>query len=244
LPVRYIDTENQRKYGYFESLSWSSADIDLRETEGFYVPIRDGFAIVDGRPVNLLSHLSHHSNVLLKVLGENESKIIYGIPHRSVQAKWFEKATEDEQWVSIEDYFKKNEQTILLAKNALLSKSSKYYKAVGDVCFSIGTRFSKKILPLLKNKNGVMYKVCSEISVDFESTKELAEALDYFNLGHNLEDVCETDFQKLFGEVDKKYPLLSSVKWFHQIQSASSGCAIDDTYVKHIAEYVNLIDGE
>ena len=167
---------------------------------------------------------------------------VYGIPERNRKAKWFEKATKDEQWINIEEYLKSNEDTILHGKGALVAKAAKFFNACNVYDFYIGIRSAEKLLPLLKNKNGDMYKLCSEISSSFRDMSELIEALKFFHMGNELNSSCDVDFFGLFEKMNSKYPLLKFANFATYLKSNERDSSVDNNVLKMIADYVNTCD--
>lgn len=239
IKVRYF-TPTRKYRGYYNDHGWIRDEVDIKEEEGYYLPIEEGFVVINGYKTENIGVLSHTIHVLLTALGE-PIEPIYGIPERNRNAKWFEKAIKDEQWVDVEKYLKENEDVILHGKGALAAKAAKFFKSCcGE--FQIGIQFAEKILPLLKNKNGIMYKLCSEISGDFWDMKELIESLNYFNMGTDLVNDCDVDFEGMFKKVDSTYPLISFVSFAPYLRSNEKDIGITNSHVKLIADYVNKVD--
>jgi hypothetical protein len=239
--VRYI-TPTRRIRSYYNDLGWTRDEVDIKDEEGYYLPIEEGYPVVNGQRTENLGMVSHSIYVLLNALGEPIENV-YGIPERNRKAKWFEKAVKDEQWTNIEDYLKENEDTILYGKGALAAKAAKFFKACCNNDFHIGIRSAERLLPLLKNKNGAMYKLCSEISSSFRDMAELIEALNYFNMGKDLIASCDVDFNAMFTEMDSTYPLLRVANFAPYFKSNEKESSINSEVLQMIADYVNLVDG-
>lgn len=243
--VRCFMPSNRRdKYGYWNGVEFDRDEIDMHKEEGYYVDLVEGYAQINGECIPNLSSLSHYTHVLLEAIGEKE-EYIYAFPERNRNAKWFSKAVKEGQWVKLDDYLKEKEDVILYGKGAMVAKAAKYFKACNDEQ-SVGIAFATKILPLLENKNGAMYKACSEISLDFKKTSDLTEALRFFKMSKNLPDSCKTDFIGLFRDVKATYPLIPLLEGYRHIQSNDSDYATNLTTgtIHKIAEYVNMVDNQ
>jgi hypothetical protein len=238
--VRYI-TPTRRVRSYYNDVGWTRDEVDIKDEEGYYLPIEEGMAVVNGQRTEYLGMVSHAIYVLMTALGETIEPI-YGIPERNRKAKWFEKAVKDEQWTNIEEYLKENEDAILYGKGALAAKAAKFFQACGNVDFHVGIKSAEKLLPLLKNKNGVMYKLCSEISSNFRDMSELIEALRYFKMGNDLVTDCAVDFESMFTEMDSTYPLLRVANFAPYIKSNDKDVSVNSDVLKMIADYVNMCD--
>lgn len=241
--VRYFMPADRYNRGYIESIDWGREEVDLKETEGFYVALQNGNAVVNGEERCSLGMLSHHIHTLLNALGE-PSVYVYGIPDRNRNAKWFEKAVEDDQWIAIDKYLKDKEDVILYGKGALAAKAAKFFKSLKGRSIEIGINFAEKILPLLKNKKGAMYLACKEISKDFFTMADLLAAFDYFKMSESLVNNCSVDFERLFKSVEFAYPMLSHIENRNYLsENNKRGSSINDAWLKAVADYVNVIDG-
>lgn len=229
------------KNGYFSDVSFIQEEIDIKEEEGYYVDLEDGNAMVNGEQVYRLSSLSHHAWVLLKALGE-VGETVYALPERHRKTKWFGEATKSGQWTKLEEYLQQNEDAILYGKGIKAAKSIKFFKACEDNY--IGIKFAEKILPLLTNKNGAMYKACVEISSELREIGELTNALHFFKMGKDLADSCTVDFDGLFKAVHVAYPLLTHLRQYCEITNNSKLADLNITFVAEVADYVNMIDGK
>lgn len=241
MKVRYF-TPTRKHAHYYDDRGWTRDEVDIKEEEGYYLPLDEGFPVVNNYRTENIGALSHMIHVLMSALGESVEPI-YGIPERNRNAKWFEKAIKDEQWVNIEEYLKENEEAIIYGKGALAAKAAKFFNDCGNVDFHIGIKFAEKLLPLLKNKNGAMYKVCSEISSNFRDMSELVDALNYFHMGKELATECETDFKGMFEKMDETYPLIKVANFAPYVKSNDKDISVPKETLKMVADYVNLVDG-
>lgn len=241
MKVRYF-TPTRKHRGYYSDCNWTRDEVDIKEEEGYYLPIEEGFPVVNGYRTENMGALSHMIHVLLSALGE-DIEPIYGIPERNRNAKWFEKAVKDEQWIDIEKYLKENEEAILYGKGALAAKAARFFHDCANVDFFVGIKFAEKLLPLLKNKEGVMYKLCSEISSSFRDMSELVEALNYFNMGKDLSAECEINFKGMFEKMDKTYPLIRVANFAPYVRSNDKDLSFPTENLRMVADYVNLVDG-
>lgn len=241
MKVRYF-TPTRKHSHYYDDKGWTRDEVDIKEEEGYFIPIEDGFPIVNGYRTENIGALSHMIHVLFSALGENIEPV-YGIPERSRIAKWFEKATKEEQWIDIEKYLKENEEAILYGKGALAVKAARFFNDCSKVDIHIGIKFAEKLLPLIKNKDGVMYKLCSEISSSFWDMVEIVEALNYFNMGKELTKECETDFKNMFEKMDETYPLIRVANFACDFRSNDKNIGVSKDTLKMVAHYVNAVDG-
>ncbi len=241
--IRCFSPKNRKnRYGYFDDTVFDRQEIDIHEEEGYYVELENGYIKINGRSISNLSSLSHYTNVLLEDIGE-KIDYVYVLPERNRNAKWFSKAVEKGQWTKLEDYLKEKEDIILRGKGAQIAKAAAYYKYCRDD-HRLGILFATKILPLITDKNGPMYKAVSEISFDFKKMYDLIEAMKFFGMDNDFSKFCSVDFEKLFKEVKNSYPLLTMLVNSSYIFSNEGSCEsfITDTYVSKIAEYINLVD--
>jgi hypothetical protein len=244
MSVRYFTPSTYGNgYRYNGELNWLRDDVDLREEEGYYLPSVDGGAVINNQCVKNLSYVSHYIHVLMTALGE-PIEPVYGISERTQNSKWFEKAIKDEQWVNIEEYLKKNEDVILHGKGGLVAKAAKFFDGCNKSDFHIGITFAEKLLPLLKNKDGVMFKLCSEISSNFRDMNDLVTALNYFGMGKNLRDDCDVDFVTMFNNMDITYPLIKRIRFIYGFSNNEKNALVDDNDLQLVADYVNLVDGQ
>lgn len=242
--VRFVTPANRlNSHGYRNDISWDREEIDLKEEEGYFVALKNGNAFVNEREVGNLSSLSHNAWVLLTALGEPIENI-YGIPDRNRNAKWFDKALESGQWTSIETLFKEKKDSILSNNSELAAKAAAFFNVCEGSGFYLGIKFCDAIRPLLKNVNGAMYKVCSEVSKDFRNVLDLICALEFFNLHEPLTNKSSVDFKKLFNAVETSYPMITFTENLHLLKSNAKNEYIDNNMVKAIADYVNMVDGE
>ena len=232
-PTNHVD-----KYGYIRSECWKKETIDIREEEGFFANFKDGKVEICGNLIENISYASCYINTLLTALGENV-ELIYALPERNRNAKWFKEALEDDQWINIETYLQGKKEQILHGKGVILAKAAKYFK---NISTNIGIDFAENILPLLTNEDGAMYKACVEISSEFKKLKELSDALHYFKMDEGLSDDCSTDFEKLFEEVRKTYPMLQHIKNAELL--TSNNRKIPNDLLQAISQYVNTIDSQ
>jgi hypothetical protein len=235
----FTPTNNKGAYGHIGTVDWNREEVDLREEEGYYVELQDGQAKVNGTCVYNLGSLIHHSNVLFTALGESVDKV-YGIPDKNRNSKWFAAAEKDGQWTKLEDYFKSVGEQIIHGKGMLVAKASKYFNTKHDC--KIGINFASAVLPLLKNKNGAMYKICSEITPKFRDASDFIEAMAFFNLKDLLSNECNTDFSSLSKEVVKAYPLLSHLEYEGRITSNDKSVSIPKDWLDAVVSYINLVD--
>lgn len=242
MTIRYINPARSRDR-YYNYANWIKEEVDIKEEEGYYLPFENHGVVVNNQFTENLTAVSHSICVLLETLGEPIERV-YGITERSRNAKWFEKATKDEQWINIEQYFRNNEDAILHGKGALAAKASKFFNDCLKSDFHIGITFSEKLLPLLKNKDGAMYKLCSEISSNFRDMSELIEALNYFNMGKDLTKECDVDFATMFHQMDTTYPLIRYANFASCFSSNEKDIGVSRDQLKMIADYVNLMDGQ
>lgn len=232
------------KYGYWDDIAFDRDEIDMHEEEGLYVELEEGNAKINGASIYNLSHLSHYTHVLFEAIGEKE-EYIYAFPERNRNAKWFNDAVKEKQWTKLEDFLKDKEDQILRGKGAMAAKAAKYYKTCENDHF-IGISFASKIMPLLTDKEGAMYKACSEISTDFKKMSDLTSALTFFKMSKSLPDACPTDFSGLFKSARTAYPLLPMLEGYRYIRSndKDDNTNLTQTFLSKIADYINMVDAQ
>jgi hypothetical protein len=238
--VRYFTPQCcLNKYGW-DSRGWVFDEIDIREEEGLYVDVKNGDALINGISQSNLSYVSHFSNKLFSELGE-PNQPVYGILEKSSKSKWFTEAEKVEQWVKLEKYFKDREETFLYGKALKIATAAVYFDQGRDHDL-IGVKFSTKILPLLSDKNGVMYKVCSQITQEIDDQRDLVNALKFFDIGQeSLKDV-DIDFHKLTNNVKEMYPMLFQLRDCDKIVNNVSSLYISDDFAKMASDYINMVD--
>lgn len=228
------------KYGYYDDATWLSNDIDPHEYEGFYIELFGGTININGKEVSGLSNISHHAFTLFTVLNKAVD-YVYGLPEKNRSAKWFSEAEEDGQWVKLEKFFKDNEDQIIRGKGVTLANAMKYFDNQSNEGF-IGINFATKVLPLLKNKNGAMYKFCSNVSQDFRKSSDLINALKFFGLTSSLEGASNVNFEQLATDLDKNYPMIYEMESLRYIRSNEPNYVVNDEKVQMIADYINMVD--
>lgn len=240
--VRFTTVANRYNSAYecYNTVSWDRDEIDLKEEEGYFVPMESGQACVNNHQV-CLNQLSHNAWVLLTKLGETPDKI-YGILDKNRNSKWFEKAIEDEQWVNLESYLKKNEDAIIHSESDDLGKSIKFFQTCSSSTMHLGINFCEQILPLLKNKNGDMYKACVEVTSILRNSAELNSALNFFGMGKSVSLKCDTDYKKLFESVYSTYSMLNQIDCIGYVQSNDKRQTFSKDLLNTIAEYINIVD--
>jgi hypothetical protein len=239
----FMPADRKNKYGYMDDVSFDRDEIDIHEENGLYVELEDGYAKIGETPIYHLSHLSHYTHILLDVIGEKDD-YVYAFPERNRNAKWFSDAVKKKQWIKLEDFFKDKEDQILHGKGAMVAKAAKYYKTCENEHF-IGITFAAKILPLLTDKDGAMYKACREITPDFKKMLDLTDALKFFSMSNNLPDACPTDFSGLFKNVKSAYPLIPLLEVYGSVKSNDRDTAsLTGGLIVKIADYVNIIDAK
>jgi hypothetical protein len=227
---------------YRETPLEQQIDLDIREEEGFYITSFDGKVRVNGNTVNNVGALAHHTHVLLNLIGESIDRV-YVIPERLTNAKWFDSAIEDGQWNNIETYFSENKNLFVQGKKELILNTRNYYSSSVDITNSrIGIDFANRLLPILNDKTGEMYKVCSKISPEFRKTTEIVNALMYFNISDVFSKNSETDFVKMFSSVRTKYPMIYQLSSLPTIQSNNKYNPISTPILNTVANYVNMVD--
>ena len=232
---------NEFKLKRWDICSFYKNKIDIYEEKGFYVELEKDLPKINGLIVHNLAELSHYSNILFECIGEIP-KAIYAFPKKNYDAKWFSDAVKKKQWIKLESYFKDKEDVILHGKGLMVSKASSYYRTNENSKQRINITFANKILPLLTNKGGTMYKVCTEISKDFEKMLDLGNALAFFNIKLDLPNDHGMDFASLFNNVFTAYPLLSRLGNNECMYSNDNCYKIESDFLNHLAEYINLID--
>lgn len=246
--VRCFKPDNRfNKYGYWDDITFNREEIDMHEEEGFYVELEEGEAFINGKRVYSLAQLSHYTNVLFNAI-EEDVDTVYAFPQRNRNAKWFSKAIEKGQWTKLENYLKEKEDLILRGKGVQAAKAAAYYKACegGISQFHLSIQFATKILPLLTNHNGEMYKACSEISADFRKLIDLTNGLEFFGMSNDLPKSSPVNFVNLFKSVKKAYPLFVHLDKLSYIMSndKDSQLELNSGYIQKIAEYINMVDSQ
>lgn len=239
--TRFFTPKNSLTY-YSRNLNWDKKEVDIHEEEGYYVDYADERCYLNGNVSYNLESLSHHTHVLFEAIGETCDSV-YAFTERTRNAKWFQTAVKDGQWTKLEDYLKDNLDVILHGKGSRVAKSAKYFK---NHCENdnIGIVFAERILPLLKNKGGDMYKACVEISSDLFKMLDITKALEFFRLSEDLASSCDVDFKKLTNNVFKKYPMIKLLDYQSRIVSTERSVNIDKDWIKTVSDYVNMVDSQ
>lgn len=243
--VRFFSPRNRKdSYGRFNDIDWDRQEVDLREEEGIYVEVSDGHARVNDNTVYNLSNLSHYTKVICDALGE-EVPVVYGLMEKNFNAKWFKKAVTEGQWTKLDDFVKGKQDLVLRGKAFMVAMASKYFQTSGHENH-LGIYFAEQILPKLNNKNGAMYKACVEITSDFRKMVDLVDAIKFFKMGDDVAMDCETNFEELFQNVRKAYPMIIQHNSVRYIQSdakdSQGGNYLTSDVINTVAQYVNFID--
>lgn len=231
------------KYGYIDNICWKQQTVDLHKTTGFYVKVKDDEVIMlDGRSVKLHSYIVHIS-AMLKHLNVN-IPFLYGITEKTYSSEWFKKATEKGQWTELTSYIINQKDKIIIDdKQELISKSIKYFIDSANLNFKISIDFSNKILPLLKNITGVMYKACSEINSALNKfTDSFRQAIKFLGMDKYITHESKVNFPVLFENVAKEYPMLPLLLNVRCITVGDKYDPIREDLLKCVSDYVNMVD--
>ncbi len=237
-PTRFFTVESRKNsYGGLSYTNWDKETIDIHETDGYYLEVNNDEIKVNGNNLYDMGYIAHHTKVLCDAIGIKVLKV-YGLTERTRNAKWFDVAVTDGQWIKLDKHFLDNVVTILSNNTSSIAKSNNYFSSMSGSGISID--FAIRLLPKLTNTNSPMYKICSEISEDFNKFVQLREALAFFNLAKTELKGDTTDFGGMFTTMHETYPLITSLSEWSTIKSNNS--QINFRSLQKIADYVNMVD--
>ncbi len=237
--VRYFIPKKMAGYRNYER-TLDKAEVDIREEEGYYVDFEDGLVSINGQDLSSnYDELFHVTWTLFSAMGEPTEDRVYAISKQNRNAKWFSKAKESGQWINLAEYFKENINVVFDKTNEVeLANAIEYFSSSLD----IGIPFAEKILPLLSDKTGAMYKICSNISRKMLDNLELNRALKFFGLNQRLAGKNSINFSEFKQDIKSNYPLIAQLRNSYTIESQSKNESFSNELLTDIANYINAID--
>lgn len=168
--------------------------------------------------------------------------IIYGLPPRTVNSRWFKKAVSAGKFVNIFDYLTKKFKEIDADTIYLAIKYRSYISTLGysESRFSGSKPFIDAIFPFLSNQNGKMIHLCKLWkSVDLNVMNTIS-ALEKLKINappksHKM----DIDFEKEVDIVNKEYPMLSLLS-----PAVNNRSQWEPTVLEKIADYINMVDSK
>ena len=238
----FVEIKNRRTISFTSNPSWDYETVNARGVQGgLYVVYSKIDFIYNGK------HIQHvDSNYFWQAIydlalmaGVNINKV-FGIHPKTADSVWFKEAIEEGNWTNLSDWVKENIDC--LPKDAIKKISA--YLNVGTE-HKIGTVAASMLHPMLVNENELASKYFKEVA-DFTKhwhIKDIPSRLYMFD-GWQHEESEVKYFQKIIGDVKKKYPLLFKTNCNSAIVNCDENSChkLDVTTAKELAEYINLID--
>lgn len=241
----YVEMSNRRQDGssYIYNTNWGYENVNARGIEGggvFVVYSKDGFSFGEGKFIRHCNAKEFWQAVYEfgLIAGKPLTKV-YGIHPKVVNSTWFQEAIKEGAWTSLEKWIDDNYIKLPL-------KTYDTVKAYRDTDFNrMGIVLANRILPELKNQDGVAAKYAKLIS-DYNKYLWVCDIPCYFRREASDSNTKATKrFEAMNSELREKYPLMFRIMsrdLSNLMVESPENNRLDKDLASEILNYINLID--
>jgi hypothetical protein len=240
----FVEIKNRRTISYTSNPSWGYETVNARGVNGqnnYYVVYSKKSFTFNNREIdhNDSQYFWQAIYDLMMLSGVNINKV-FGIHKKSAESEWFKEAVEEGNWINLSEFVSEN---IDCLPKAAIKKIYAYLNVETEN--KIGIVAASILHPTLVNKNELAGKYLKEVA-DFTkhwSVKDIPARLYVFD-GWQHEESEVKYFQKIIGDVKKRYPLLFKTNCSSAIVSCDENSChkLDNELAKELTDYINLVD--